>query len=296
MYRPKHAKYQMLRRVIRILAVVILVFILLYPFLEPYRIQVERTSLESDMLSPDVRQLRIVFVSDIHEQGFPFFTSARTIDLVRSINALNPDLILLGGDYATSPESAVLFFGRLAENRLRANYGIYGVLGEHDRELERESITLLRSAMLAAGVTPLVNDAVSLRVGTSTVTLVGLDDVTRGWPDLAGTAAQVEGGSYTIFLCHNPQIIPSLMQSVNSAGKRNWFQLGLFGHTMGGQIVLLGDVLHLTDSVSAAYAGGWTRENRIPLLISNGIGTVTIPARLFRPPQIHLITVKSTAK
>ena len=294
MYRPRHAKHQNIKVLIHVLILLLLIGCLIYPLYEPYQIQIEKTIIESDQLSSDVHQIRIVYLSDIHQSGFPFFTQSRFEKLVRSINALNPDLILLGGDYADSPEHAQTFFEKLSENRLRANYGVYAVLGEHDRETDQSSISLLRSAMIASGTTPLVNDVIRLRIGNSMINIAGLDDVTQGWPNLAGVASTVKGQDFTIFLCHNPSVIPALMQTVNGDGRRNWFQLGLFGHTHGGQIVGMGSLLHLTDDVRNEYVNGWNYENRIHLLTSNGIGTVSLPVRLSRPPQIHLITIRSS--
>ena len=45
--------------------------------------------------------------------------------------------------------------------------------------------------------------------------------------------------------------------------------------------------------MGSRYLSGWLEENRASLLISNGIGTSNAPVRLFAPPQIHLITLKS---
>ena len=293
MYRPRHAKHGNLRLIIRILLILAVAVCIIYPFREPYMIETEKTVIESSLISQDVRQIRIVFLSDIHEKAFPFFTAARFSSLVRSVNSLNPDIILLGGDYTESPEQTADFFTRLAENRLRANYGVFAVLGEHDRNPDQSSITLVRSAMIAAGVTPLINDCVSIRIGSNTINIAGLDDITEGWPNLTELASSITGDNFTIFLCHNPSIIPELMQSVNGDGKRGWFQLGLFGHTLGGQIAGAGNLLHLTNDVRDEYVSGWTVENRIHLLTSNGIGTVSVPARFLRVPQMHLITVRS---
>ena len=45
------------------------------------------------------------------------------------------------------------------------------------------------------------------------------------------------------------------------------------------------------DDVPDRYLSGWFTENRVDLLVSHGVGTSVFPARLFCPPQIHLIEV-----
>ena len=47
------------------------------------------------------------------------------------------------------------------------------------------------------------------------------------------------------------------------------------------------------NGVPSRYESGLLLENRSWLLISRGVGTTGLPARLFCPPEIHLITVQS---
>ena len=54
-----------------------------------------------------VQPLRVVFVTDIHMGGWPFFSRSRLDGLVAEINRQRADLVLLGGDYAASPEGTM---------------------------------------------------------------------------------------------------------------------------------------------------------------------------------------------
>ena len=147
--------------------------------------------------------------------------------------------------------------------------------------------------MMSAGVTPLVNDVASVRIGTSNICIAGIDDVNNGWPDIAGVASQTRQEDYVIFLAHSPEAIPDAQKAGDSSGRRSWFDLGLFGHTHGGQIALIGPLLGISK-VDGRYEQGWLTENRVSLLISRGVGTSVLPVRIGRRPQIHLITVRST--
>ena len=75
------------------------------------------------------------------------------------------------------------------------------------------------------------------------------------------------------------------------AGRLGWFDLALFGHTHGGQISFLAPLLDFGSDVEDRYLSGWLQENRVDMLVSNGVGTSVIPARLFCPAQIHYIDV-----
>ena len=270
----------------RIITLALLLLIIAYPFMEPRMLETEITSFTSSDLPSDIRQLRIAYLTDIHE-GFSF-SHSRVESLIQRVNAMNADLVLLGGDYATDSDTAIEFFRHLP--RINARYGVFAVLGNHDRTVPESNLTHLRSAMLNAGVTPLINDVASVRIGTSNIYIAGIDDVNNGWPDLKSVAAQVRQEDFVIFMSHSPEIISSALNASDKNGRRAWFDLGLFGHTHGGQIAFLGQFLGISK-VEGRYERGWLEENRAKLLISHGVGTSVLPIRFLRRPQIHQITI-----
>lgn len=288
-YRPRHRSRNRSGCLMRILMFVLLIALLAYPFLEPFMLETETVSLSSASLPRDVGQLRLVYLSDIH--AGPFFSQSRVENLVSTINRLNADLVLLGGDYAVDSDGAVAFFKNLPA--INSRYGVYGVMGNHDRTVPESNLSRIKSAMISAGVTPIVNDVVSVRIGASDIYLAGIDDVDNGWPDLSGVASQVRQEDYVIFLSHSPAVIPEAHKAKDMNGRNMWFDLGLFGHTHGGQIAFVGDLLNIAK-VEDRYEEGWLVENRTNLLVSRGVGTSILPIRLLNRPQLHLITIKST--
>lgn len=283
---PPKRRYGCLARLITFF---LLLLLIAYPFLEPRMLETEIVSLQSADLPSDVRQLRIAYLTDIHA-GF-FFSQAQVESLFQRVNAMNADLVLLGGDYATDSESAIDFFRNLP--RLNARYGVYAVMGNHDRTAPETNLTHLRSAMYNAGVTPLVNEVATVRIGLSNIYIAGIDDVNNGWPDLNAVTSRIRQEDYVIFLSHSPEVIQSALQAADQNGRRgNWFDLGLFGHTHGGQVALLGQSLGISK-VEGRYEQGWLRENRSDILISRGVGTSVLPIRFLRRPQIHQITIIS---
>ena len=146
--------------------------------------------------------------------------------------------------------------------------------------------------MRRQNITPVVNEVISVRIGTRDIYIAGLDDVTNGKPALAEVAAKCKADDFVILLCHNPGIITEALAAVDKEGRRGWFDLGLFGHTHGGQIPLLAGKLGLPER-NASYQGGWYTPNRLNILVSNGVGTTGLPLRLGCSPQLHVITVVS---
>ena len=276
------------RRLFRLVIALVVLALLAWPFIEPFTLETESVSLSSADLPQGIGQLRIVYAADIHKGGL--YTDARLSALISHINACNADIVLLGGDYALDSAGAIEFFRTMP--RIHAKYGVYAVLGNHDRTYPESNLTTLRGAMQSAGVTPLINSVSRVRIGVSDVYIAGIDDVDNGQPDLKAVASQVRAEDYVIFLSHSPAIIPEALSAKDKNGRTGWFDLGLFGHTHGGQIAVIGPMLK-KNNLPEEYLQGWLKRNRSDLLITRGVGTSGLPVRLFCAPQIHLITVNA---
>ena len=288
--RARHLKRSKRRRFWTVLSILLIVLLVVYPLIEARILTTDKVLLRSENLPADANHLRIVYLSDIH-WGF-WYTDTDLGSLITKINSLRPDLVLFGGDYATDHESALRFFKVLqGMTKIHARYGIYGVPGEADCGEDAQDRVILSEAMTNAGITPLFNKSEMIKVGAGTICVAGLDDVTAGSPDLKSLVSSLSGADYVIFIAHNPSVITEAQQTRDASGSLGWFDLGLFGHTHGGQMKLFSGLLGITDDVPDRYISGWHTENRVNLLISRGVGTSVFPGRLFCPPQIHLIEV-----
>ena len=289
----RRGRHQMKKRRNRgwiIFGLIVLLLIMLYPMLEARFLQIDRHSLQSDDLPADANNLRIVYLSDIH-YGF-WFSDGNLGSLISRINNLRPDLVLFGGDYATDNQTAVKFFNALQQHdTIHSRYGIYGVIGETDRGDSDLTLIQLTEAMANAGVTPLVNKCVPVNIGAQQIFIAGLDDMTSGHPDIRSVSRAVSARDYVILLSHNPAVVPDAQLATDSSGNLGWFDLGLFGHTHGGQMLFFSSLLGIAEEVPDRYRSGWIKENRVDMLISRGVGTSVFPGRLFCFPQIHCITV-----
>ena len=288
--RGRHQVRNRHRRRWLVLLIILLILLFCYPFLEARLIQTEKVSLKADDLPLEANNLRVVYLSDIH-YGF-WFSDADLGRLIARINNLRPDLVLFGGDYATDNAMAVQFFHSLQkQDTLHSRYGVFGVIGETDRGESDFTLSQLTEAMTNAGVTPLVNKTASVNIATRQIFIVGVDDITVGRPDLKAVARTVTADDYVIFLSHNPSVIPDAQLVTDKNGDLGWFDLGLFGHTHGGQMLFFSSLLGLDEDVPDRYKSGWLKENRVDLLVSRGVGTSVWPGRLFCFPQIHCMEV-----
>ena len=289
-YRGRHRIRNRKHRRWFVLILVLVLVILIWPLVEAKLLTTERVQLKEEQLPAEANNLRIVYLSDIH-YGF-WFSDGDLNRLISRINGLRPDLVLFGGDYATDHQSAVQFFQKLHNGeKIRSRYGTFGVVGETDRGESDFDLTELTEAMANADVEPLVNRSVPVHIGAARIYIAGVDDVSVWRPDLKAVSRSVSASDYVIFMCHNPSVIPDAQLAKDSSGNLGWFDLGLFGHTHGGQMLFFSSLLGIAEDIPERYKGGWLKENRADLLVSRGVGTSVYPGRLFCLPQIHYIEV-----
>lgn len=288
MARPRHATKGSFSS--RVITFAMLLVVLIYPFYEARHLKIEHKIITIDGLPQDLNNIKIVYLSDIHMGALYPLSSVQS--LVQQVNALHADIVLLGGDYDGTSEGAINFFKEAPP--FRARLLVAGVPGNHDRTLPESNLNLLQNAMIGANVWPLVNQTKSVKIGNANLVLAGIDDYHNGHPDIEGLASMVSAEDFVVFLSHSPAALPQAHQAVDRNGKPRWFDLALCGHTHGGQITFFGKpIFSEFQKVPARYLSGWIEENRVPILTSNGVGTVYVPIRMFAPPQIHVITLKS---
>lgn len=275
--RKTHKKVPLLGRLLALLPVCIL----LYPLWLATQLRLETKTIWSEKLPDAFDGLTIAYASDIHFGTY--FSRARVNNLVEKLNALNADIIVLGGDYGEDSAGALEFFQILPP--LKARLCVLGVVGNHDRTVPDSRLNDLMLAMRQAGVTPLVNDVVLLKKDGKSIALCGADDFYNGFPDLEVIQRKAQGANYTVFLPHTPDFLPDM--------ENYFFDLALCGHTHGGQIAFFGRALYSSSNYGNRYLSGWKNEKGADILISNGVGTSVLPVRFGAAPQYHLITLKS---
>lgn len=249
------------------------------------RILVIRDEIEVADLPSDLDGLRVVFMTDIH--AGPLFPKGPMGKLVALVNGLEPDLILVGGDNVGGRmQGAAIFYPEAA--RMEARFGKYGVLGNHDVwEGEDEA----REGYDAADITLLENSNVRVDVGGGDIVLAGLEDPYTGVPRIDEAAEGIREGDVAILLAHNPDAFAEQFEATPGL-----WDLAMVGHTHGGQISLFGFGIFVPSIHGQRYRTSWRVEHDVPVLVSNGVGTVGAPIRFQAPPEVHVITLRAVGR
>ncbi|QKC88233.1 metallophosphoesterase [Mesorhizobium sp. NZP2234] len=246
---------------------------------------------------PDGLKLRVVAFADIHACR-PWMTQERIASLVDDANALQPDLIVLLGDYiagmplVTGPVTPSQWASALSG--LKAPLGVLSILGNHDwwsdgfAQRAGAGPIIARKALEKVGIPVLENDVVRLEKDGHGVWIAGLadqlallparrGDPCKGLDDLDGTLAKVGDSAPIILLAHEPDIFPTVPWRVS---------LTLSGHTHGGQVRLFGYSPVVPSRFGNRYAYGHVVENDRNLIVSGGLGFSILPVRFGMRPEI----------
>ncbi len=279
----------------RLLTFIVMLVIIVYSVLELTTFSVKRVEIDVQqralkLLPQSFDGLSVVFFSDIHFNNF--MDSERLNPFIDTINSLNPDLILFGGDLFDHPsvdypnEHTIEQLTQLLST-LNAPYGKYAVLGNHDHE-STTTKNLTISLLHDAGFTTLINESIQLyHPSGDFINLVGIDSQLLGNPDIEKAYSNIETTTSTITLSHTPDIIDQL--------DHNLTQWQLSGHSHGGQISLpfYGPVYKVPYAEKFPTSQADVRG--IILDVSNGVGTTRLDMRLFANPQIHYFTLKGVS-
>jgi predicted MPP superfamily phosphohydrolase len=263
------------------LAVLFAVFVA-WALIEARTIRVSRAALTSPNLPAAFDGTTVVFAADIH--AGPYFGRSRVRALVEQINTLEPDVVILGGDYVGGRTGGVQAFYSEVGN-IEAPLGVFAVLGNHDYW---EGVSNAYDGMADAGVKLLVNENTTLSRGGESIRVAGVDDAWIGDADIDAAAAGIRDDEFAVFVSHTPDYFPDALPRSGGA-----FDLALAGHTHGGQLTVFGTLAPLVPSMyGQRYKGGWLEESGVPVLVTRGAGNVTVPLRFFAQPEIHVIELK----
>ena len=207
---------------------------------------------------------RIVYITDTHISKTSSPHYLRTI--VDRANAVQPGLILLGGDLGDlTPDEIPSYMHLLGD--LHAEYGIYSSPGNHEyfRGFD-EWIEFLDSV----GIETLLNRHIVIDRDGSQLVIAGMPDLMRDnkWyvgreiPDLDKALADAPAGAPVVLLSHQPLFAPDYAKYPVS--------LQLSGHTHGGMIVGLPALM--VKKANNGFVSGKYRVDDMTLYVSNGAG------------------------
>ncbi len=226
---------------------------------------------------PFGRTLRVVQLTDIH--AGVYMSRAQIRRYAQQVAALKPDLFVLTGDYISN---SMKFLPDCVEEmaRVRARYGTFATMGNHERWYGQQGAIL--AMFRQHRITFLLNAHRVIQTHQGPVAVAGIDDLRAGYPDLPGALQGLDSAIPTILLSHRPEIFP-LAASYG-------IPLTLSGHYHGGQIKLGLPGLNLSlIQLLTPYPEGLYRIEDSHLYVSRGVGTTFTPIRLNARPEVTLI-------
>lgn len=267
-------------------AIILLLGVLIFWgfFIEPGLLVVREQTIQIENWPRELSGLRVAVIADIHVDNW-FVNDKKLRSIVERTNQLQPDLIVILGDYMSGngwvkrtvePE----VFAAILKD-LKAPLGVYSVLGNHDWWYDGNKV---RRGLEQNGIMVLDDEVAQIDARGTSIWLAGLADLWTRPQRINETIDKVPQGAPIIALAHNPDIFPKLPQRV---------QLLLAGHTHGGQVrfPIIGAVVQSTD-FGDRYERGHLFENNHHLFVSSGIGTSIMPVRFGVTPEIVLLTLK----
>lgn len=266
---------------------------------ELHHFQVTRYSVVSPKLSSLPREIRILFLSDLHNRTY----GRDNETLLTSIRNEKPDLILIGGDMLVGKENAGYDTAVKLMKALPALCPVIFVNGNHEQRMKEDEDTYgdiyseYQKELKSSGVRILENENLRVELGDRDLMIYGLElpsSFYQKFKKLSLTAEDIEGflGSsepdrndrnkeqYTILLAHNPAYMDAYL---------DWgADMVLSGHLHGGlvRVPWFGGIVTPQGFLFPHYSGEMTKEGDQTVIVSRGLGTHTLNIRLFNMPEL----------
>jgi predicted MPP superfamily phosphohydrolase len=222
-------------------------------------------------------------LSDMHLGTGP--NASHVAVMVDRALSLNADLIVLTGDIIDGlTQDLQSELDELA--RLKAPYGVYFVLGNHECYWRwRESV----EAMKKIGIIPLLNEGREIKIRNESIFIAGMNDpaITQDGGEGPKIPIPPAHSKLNIALMHQPQFAESVANVLPA------YHLQLSGHTHGGQF------FPWTLIVDRMYpiARGLGKIKKLWVYVNQGTGYWGPPIRLGTHAEVTcLIINKETSK
>ena len=224
---------------------------------------------------------KIIFLSDLHNRMY----GKENERLLESIKNQHPDLILIGGDMlvrkdGNSYDRTVRFLEKLPD-KYEQSYEGY------------------KKALTACGIYMLENASETVRLDEAPVRISGLEIPLGAYARLGKKDLPLKeitdrigehGEEYQILLAHHPGYIQEYLEY--------GADLILSGHYHGGVMQLpgIGGVISPDFTLFPKYSGGIYREGAQTVVVSRGLGTHSVPVRLWNWPELIVLELSGTSE
>ena len=251
--------------------------------------------LEFENLPKSFDGFKIVQISDIHIGSF-IGQEEQVKKAIELVNEQNPDIILFTGDLVNNFSEELNGWIPILSN-LRAKYGKFSILGNHDygdyfewnNQAEKdENLQRIIKAHSEIGFRLLLNESETIELNNSKIAIIGIEN--WGLPPFPqyGNLKQAMDGTYNypfkILLSHDPS-----HWDAEVINKTN-IDLTLSGHTHGMQFGIdIGNFKWSPVQYKYPRWNGLYQNNNQYLYVNIGLGYIGYPGRVGMPPEITVI-------
>lgn len=241
---------------------------------------------------------KIVQISDLHIGSFYGYEN-RVIKAIEMVNAQNPDLIVFTGDLVNNFTAELDgFTGIISE--LKAPFGIYSVLGNHDYgdyyqwdsgEAKQRNMQDMIDVQKQLGFRLLLNQWDSITINGESIAIIGVENWGKPpfpkYGDLEAAMSGTENMPATILLSHDPS-----HWDAEVLGKTG-IDLTLSGHTHGMQFGIENRFFRWSPGqIKYPRWAGLYVDERQHLYVNRGLGYIAFPGRIGMPPEITVIELR----
>lgn len=280
---------------------VFIVYCLIEMIRELRDFRVTKYQICSQKLNGIKREKKIIFLSDLHNRMY----GEENERLLESIRNQHPDLILIGGDMlvrkdGNSYDKTVHFLAKLP-----GICPVYCANGNHEQKLKElpdkyeQSYEEYKKALTASGIHMLENASETVKLDEVPVKLSGLEIPLGAYARFGKKELSLKeitdrigehGDDYQILLAHHP----GYMKEYLAYGA----DLILGGHYHGCVVQLpwIGGVISTNFTLFPKYSGGIYQEGEQTAVVSRGLGTHSVPLRLWNWPELIVLELSGNER
>lgn len=288
-------------KIILIIVAVFIVYCLIEMIRELRDFRVTKYRICSQKLNGIKREKKIIFLSDLHNRMY----GEENERLLESIRNQHPDLILIGGDMlvrkdGNSYDKTVHFLAKLP-----GICPVYCANGNHEQKLKElpdkyeQSYEEYKKALTSSGIHMLENASETVKLDEVPVKLSGLEIPLGAYARFGKKELSLKeitdrigehGDDYQILLAHHP----GYMKEYLAYGA----DLILGGHYHGCVVQLpgIGGVISTNFTLFPKYSGGIYQEGEQTAVVSRGLGTHSVPLRLWNWPELIVLELSGNER
>ena len=288
-------------KIILIIVAAFIVYCLIEMIRELRDFRVTKYRICSQKLNGIKREKKIIFLSDLHNRMY----GEENERLLESIRNQHPDLILIGGDMlvrkdGNSYDKTVYFLAKLP-----GICPVYCANGNHEQKLKElpdkyeQSYEEYKKALTTSGIHMLENASETVKLEEVPVKLSGLEIPLGAYARFGKKELSLKeitdrigehGDDYQILLAHHP----GYMKEYLAYGA----DLILGGHYHGCVVQLpgIGGVISPNFTLFPKYSGGIYQEGEQTAVVSRGLGTHSVPLRLWNWPELIVLELSGNER